>query len=213
MTVVKFVVRIVTMAGLGEACTHIGAVLFYLEASTKISNEVTCTQQKCIPGYLRDIPYLPVKHLDFTSAKAKQKMIEIKTSKETCVFTKAPDSSELNNFFEKLSKSGTKPDILSCVDPYSDNYVPKAVQPSFPKPLQICFDEKYLNYSYIKLLDACIEIDISMTQENVTAVEMEPKGQSKSNLWFTYRAGRITASRMKSACHTDLSHPSQSLIN
>ena len=127
------------MAGLGEACTHFGAVLFYLEASTKISNEVTCTQQKCkwiIPGYQRDIPYLPVKNLDFTSAKAKQKMIEIKTSKETRVFTKAPDSSEFNNFFEKLSKSGTKPGILSFVDPYSDNYVPKAVQPSFPKPLQ-----------------------------------------------------------------------------
>ena len=155
---------------------------------------------------------MPVKNLDFTSAKAKQKMIEIKTSKETRVFTKAPDSSELNNFFEKLNKSGTKPGILSFVDPYSDNYVPKAVQPSFSKPLQIFFDEKYLNYSYTKLLDACVEIDISITQENVTAVEMETKGQSKSNLWFTYRAGRITASRMKSACHTDPSHPSQSLI-
>ena len=51
-----------------------------------------------------------------------------------------------------------------------------------------------------------------MTQESMTAVEMETKGQSKSNLWFTYRAGRITTSRMKSACHTDPSHPSQSLI-
>ena len=129
-------------------------------------------------------------------------MIEIKTSKETRVFTKAPDSSELNNFFEKLSKSRTKPGILSFVDPYSDNYVPKAVQPSSPKPLQKDFDEKYLNYSYTKLLDACVEIDISLTQENMTAIEMATKGQSKSNLWLTYRAGRITASRMKSACHT-----------
>ena len=57
------------MAGLGEACMHNGAVLFYLEASTKISNEVTCRQQKykwIIPGYQRDIPYLPVKDIDFT---------------------------------------------------------------------------------------------------------------------------------------------------
>ena len=36
------------MAGLGEACTHIGAILFYLEAATKIRN-TSCTQ-----------PYLPV---------------------------------------------------------------------------------------------------------------------------------------------------------
>ena len=41
---------------------------------------------------------------------------------------------------------------------------------------------------------------------------METRDQSKSNLWFTYRAGRITASRMKSVCHTDISNPSQSLI-
>ena len=88
-------------------------------------------------------------------------------------------------------------------------------QRQFNLPVQSHYkkiDEKYLNYSYTKLLDACVEIDISMTQENMTAVEMETKGQSKSNLWFTYRAGRITASRMKSACHTGPSHPSQSLI-
>ena len=35
------------MAGLGEACTHIGAVLFYLEAFTNVNSGVTCTQQEC----------------------------------------------------------------------------------------------------------------------------------------------------------------------
>ena len=69
------------MAGLGEVCTHVGAVLFYLEASAKVSS--TCTQEKCkwvIPSYQREIPYLPVKDVDFTSVKGKQKMSEIKTS-------------------------------------------------------------------------------------------------------------------------------------
>ncbi len=54
------------MAGLGEACTHIGAVLFYMETATKISKETSCTQQKCqwtIPSFQKNIPYLPVKHL------------------------------------------------------------------------------------------------------------------------------------------------------
>ncbi len=32
----------------------------------------------------------------------------------------------------------------------------------------------------------------------------------KSDLWFTYRAGRVTASKMKSVCHTDCANPSQS---
>lgn len=208
------------MAGLGEACTHIGAVLFYLEASTKVSNGITCTQQKCkwvLPSYQREIPYLPVKDIDFTSAKGKQKMNEVNTSQDQVSTSgstnvEAQDQSALDNFFKELSKCGTKPAILSIVDPYSDNYVPKVVQPSFPKPLQQLFDEKYLKYSYTELLAACKEIEITLTEQMVAAVEMETRAQSKSTLWFTYRAGRITASRMKSACHTDPSYPSQSLI-
>ena len=31
-------------------------------------------------------------------------------------------------------------------------------------------------------------------------------------LWFTYRDGRVTASKMEAACHTDPSNPSQNLI-
>ncbi len=33
-----------------------------------------------------------------------------------------------------------------------------------------------------------------------------------SNLWFKYRAGRVTASKMKSVCHSDPASPAQSLI-
>ena len=45
---------------------------------------------------------------------------------------------------------------------------------------------------------------------------LEQRAQSNSNfllfLWFTYPAGRATASKMKAACHTDPSNPSQNLI-
>ena len=44
------------------------------------------------------------------------------------------------------------------------------------------------------------------------AVEQETIQQASSKLWFKFRAGRITASRMKQACHTDPAMPSQSLI-
>ncbi len=56
-----------------------GAILFYLETFTKVNGGHTCTQQKCqwvIPSYQREIPYLPVKDLDFTSAKGKHKALE-----------------------------------------------------------------------------------------------------------------------------------------
>ena len=47
------------MAGLGEVCTHIAAVLFYLEAAYKIKGKETCMQTKC-EWLLPKIEYKPV---------------------------------------------------------------------------------------------------------------------------------------------------------
>ena len=35
------------MAGLGETCTHIAAILFYLEAANRFQEVKTCTQGAC----------------------------------------------------------------------------------------------------------------------------------------------------------------------
>ncbi len=51
-----------------------------------------------------------------------------------------------------------------------------------------------------------------MTPAIADLVEMESREQANSKLWFTYRAGRVTASKMKSVCCTDSANPSQSLI-
>ena len=67
------------MAGLGEACTHIGAVLYYLEIAMKVTSGTTC--QWVIPSYQKAISYLPVKDIDFTPAKGK-----------ICCFHKPTDS-------------------------------------------------------------------------------------------------------------------------
>ena len=68
------------MAGLGETCTHIAAVLFYLEATARIQGATTtCTQQACqwiIPSYFKKIEYLPIKDIDFTSAQAKKRKLD-----------------------------------------------------------------------------------------------------------------------------------------
>ena len=46
----------------------------------------------------------------------------------------------------------------------------------------------------------------------ISAVESATCDQSKSKLWFKYHDGRITASKIKSACKTYPCLPSQSLI-
>jgi len=58
------------MASLGEACTYIAAMLFFLEAITQLQGKQTYTQTECewlIPSYLKSIEYTPVKETDFTS--------------------------------------------------------------------------------------------------------------------------------------------------
>ena len=55
------------MAGLGEACTDIAAVLFYLEALARIQGTETSTQQAC-----QWIIHEVIKDMDFTSACGKK---------------------------------------------------------------------------------------------------------------------------------------------
>ena len=44
------------------------------------------------------------------------------------------------------------------------------------------------------------------------AVVEATRDQSQSILWYKYRAGRVTTSRMKAVCHTKPAYPAQSLI-
>ena len=54
--------------------------------------------------------------------------------------------------------------------------------------------------------------DVSVSQQQAKAVELNTKSKSKSPLWFNMRTGRITASRFKAASHTSPVPPSISLI-
>lgn len=47
-------------AGLAECCSHIGSVLFYIEAWNRIHGKLACTQVKCtwlLPTYVNEVPY------------------------------------------------------------------------------------------------------------------------------------------------------------
>ena len=134
------------MAGLGEACSHIAAVLFYLEALARMQGTKTCTQEECqwiIPSYLKAVEYFPIKDIDFTSARGKKRKLDDiidgkdeqqRNDPKVPERGKAPTESELELLFENLSRGGTKPGILSLVTKYSDLYVPKSLCAGFPQP-------------------------------------------------------------------------------
>ncbi|KAG1695930.1 Glycine receptor subunit alpha-2 [Nymphon striatum] len=66
-------------AGLGEACTHVGALLFYIEAASRICSSKTVTQEKAywlLPSSINKVPYSETHNIDFTSADTKKRKLD-----------------------------------------------------------------------------------------------------------------------------------------
>ena len=60
------------MAGLGESCSHVGAMLFYVEAAVRLRESKTVTEEKAnwmLPAAHKDIEYKDVVDIDFTAPK------------------------------------------------------------------------------------------------------------------------------------------------
>ena len=73
------------MAGLGEACSHIGALLFAVEGTVKIRDSTTVTQEPAywlIPTAMKSATYSEIKDIDFTSAKTLKRKFDTCCDKE-----------------------------------------------------------------------------------------------------------------------------------
>ena len=105
-----------------------------------------------------------------------------------------------------------EPAILSLVEPHSSRHVPKSVDGSLPVYLSTLYNAEWLHSNYSELSKNGEKIEIVVTQDEVDRAKFFTRSQAQSRLWIRMRAGSITASRFKAACHTDHSNPSISLI-
>jgi len=68
------------MAGLGEAFSHIVAILYLLGTLARMQETGTCTQEEyqwvVIPSYLKSTEYLPIKEIDFTFSRGKKRKLD-----------------------------------------------------------------------------------------------------------------------------------------
>ena len=213
------------MAGLCEACSHVGAILFAVEAGVRMRDSSTCTQKKgkwIMPGYVKEIPYLPVSEMDFTSAKKKHSLLleeqvtpmTARTASDATHTTHVPvpTTEEQIKFFSSISGSTLKPAILSVVQPFNEQFTMKE-NDTLPKPLpESLYKEECIQLEYKDLLQCCQVISLNVSPDGCQAVEAATRTQSNTKVWFQQRAGRITASNLKSACRTNASKPSKSLI-
>ena len=68
------------------------------------------------------------------------------------------------------------------------------------------------NLEFDDLKHKCENIKVIVNEEEAQNVFKATQLQSKSKMWFRIRAGRITASRMKEVCRTNLTKSSELLI-
>ena len=211
------------MAGLGEACSHIAAVLFTLEANTRKMSTDSCTSELCawLPANSQSSQYATVSDIDFTTPALKRhRMVSEEMGRRSTSAlcnsshqTPTETNAELKDLYHKISKSG-KLILLSNVPGFCHDYIPRCEKGILPLPLTDVFREEMLEAGYIDLLKVCKDVfdNLSINHEQAQKLDEATRNQSQSKLWCKYRAGRVTASRFKAAAHTDVTQPLQSLI-
>lgn len=122
---------------------------------------------------------------------------------------------EIETCYNHLSKEKS-PAILSIVPGFAEKREPLEASLQLPMPFTMFFNEKMVGKPRSSILDECVrvfqEYQSTLTEENVTAIELITRGQSSKKSWFKQRDGRITASKLKSVMSADLRKPSVKLI-
>ena len=124
----------------------------------------------------------------------------------------SPTKHEQDTFFAQLHRACPNAVVLSLHSTYSDSFVPKSVSNMAARHLGQLYDPDITIDNYADILTYCDSFDISVSDAQVDFVMEQTKAQSKSKLWFTMRAGRVTASAFHAACHTRIEKPAMSLL-
>ncbi|XP_054928517.1 uncharacterized protein [Dermacentor andersoni] len=209
------------MAGNGEACAHVAAVLFFLAYGVRGRQERSCTDiaNAWLPAHVRKVEVRPVAAMDFASSALKKCWLDCEGTSvcaaSVTARTKAPapTKEEWNSFFGHLLNSGHRPVVVSTDPTYSDMYVP-AARACNGADLRRLYDRSAQSLSYDQLARHCSVVysKLQISDDAVSSIEARTRQQSMSTRWFAYRAGRITASTLYDVCHTRLEVPSISLL-
>ena len=138
------------MAGLGEACSHISALLFSTEANTQTRKNTSCTSTSCtwlVPS-LKKVEYAPICDIDFTTPQKRRKIIEGNLSCSLCTTSSSLKDERARNLQRRNLKCYTKSylNARKCLHFYQlyqaivmHTYIPRSESGSLPKPLTSLF--------------------------------------------------------------------------
>ena len=115
------------MAGLAETCSHVGALLHWIENTVRISKEVSCTLQSnelIVPRSVKIIPNKQLKDIEFgTTSNHLSTSGAFQTGDCRAEQVDSPTEEENSSFFDAIAMGPGHPMVLSLIPPYSDLFV------------------------------------------------------------------------------------------
>ncbi|KAG0436600.1 hypothetical protein HPB47_017868 [Ixodes persulcatus] len=205
------------MSGLGEACCHVGAVLFYMEAVVRRRNDQACTDQDnaWLPPHVRVVDCVPIAKIDFSSSEMKKRKLDGEELRDPVAAQKSIEKvteEEWEMFMERCHQAGSRPALLLLSEKYAHEFVPLATK--FPRAILSNLASHDPTPAWEELVVQCAEVANRLAIEPQVAalIQEQTTEQAGSTKWFSFRAGRITASNARTVCKTSVSQPSQSLL-
>ena len=176
------------MAGAGEACSHVVALLYTIMAGVMMNQQTSCTSLSCqwltpsiaIVSYCRCIS-----EIHFSKPCTSLKRVMSCTDSEVVLSSKEKRSKcrpcpsvDENEFYSKLELASSY--SLSC-PPHSSDFLPSllSVRP-LPPLLSDLYKPEYLQMPYHCLLNACEDVFkmLHVTEQQAVNLEKETRAQN-----------------------------------
>ncbi|KAJ8270439.1 hypothetical protein GJAV_G00114720 [Gymnothorax javanicus] len=218
------------MAGIAETCIHVGALLFKLEATVRIRGTKTVTDVPAcwvLPSNLTKVQPEVGYRIDYTSSAAQRKTLDQRINEPSTApairsraqkwRTPPGKLEDLTPLLETLLHH-SKAVGLTGMEKYYAHYTqhtaavpPSALSPCLAKSL---FDDSIDATDLSVVLLACEKHmnAVSVTDEQAVAIEKYTRQQHQSSMWYDFRSGRITASKMHAVCATSLERPARTVL-
>lgn len=148
-------------AGLGEACSHIGAVLFFVEAVVKKRDGQACTDMEnaWLPPQVHALEGKRASEVSFSSSKMKKKMLDgehpLRKHQPGLKVEPATDE-DWSAFLSACHQSGSRPALLCLEEDYAEHFVPLATK--FPSAMLTNMHEDEMPNTWSAIMERCFHL-------------------------------------------------------
>ncbi|WAR00104.1 LOW QUALITY PROTEIN: hypothetical protein MAR_024476, partial [Mya arenaria] len=176
-----------SMAGLGETCTHVASLLFCIEALREGHTVTEVPAYWKLPHTFNHVSYAQLKEIDFKSAATRKRKFDtsVDISQESATqpqlntrkMKNPPSADRVQAFFQNLAHLKSNPAIFV----------------NWQRFLQNLGKKVHMTLNTMSFL-------LSVFYESpaqATHVEAITHDQSTNILWYRFRSGRMTASRIR----------------